>query len=543
MLKEGDPPLSAEDAKGDLKATRKCYIYGRCPVGEESGSLLDDLPEDQRRELEKEKREFLKRTQSDWDRMRRKCAAGGKCPPGLTPQQSKKFKDFDKFDKAIHRCAAGFGCPDGITKDQAESLIGAEHERWKEDKKKKSGREPKKKHGAVPDNDPGKNTREEAEEGPSDDKKDDKKTTLKKPRDKKDVPDLSLPPENIKDVSKSRKPPENEADAPEIEDLERENWEKKRKEESAPLDARNPYLALAASVIAATPRQTTPDFFSDSELLLSRLPRLTGDGDIELPGFEDEAPDASEAEQDPDIERRGVPRSMSGETLVSEGYPFRAPKAFDLSRSNSDSDRYGTVHTSSRVWGKVWQEIMPGILINAEIQGKQTKAERPGSEEIGSRATADISAAAFIPIDDGGPEINAEFYISAKLPDTGFTVSFAPYTEDSVSNLFLTPQIKTVVGSNINVLGLGVLQPLATISGMSQALVGGARPQPVIFSFPKTKRGEPRGILVLVEGTGKPEVINKVDTHLGNDLVTRITEETNQRAYVAIRFNLAYQPD
>ncbi|MEP3427132.1 MAG: hypothetical protein ABJN98_00475 [Roseibium sp.] len=27
LLKEGDPPLSAEDAKGDLKATRKCY----CP--------------------------------------------------------------------------------------------------------------------------------------------------------------------------------------------------------------------------------------------------------------------------------------------------------------------------------------------------------------------------------------------------------------------------------------------------------------------------------------------------------------------------------
>ncbi|MEP4804580.1 MAG: hypothetical protein ABJZ69_09220, partial [Hyphomicrobiales bacterium] len=239
------PPSSEER----VEAARQCYIFGSCASDEVSGDRKKLLPEYEQRALEAEKKRQLARNESDWKWERVKCASRGQCKRPMTPEKAKTFDQMDSFDRALHRCAAGFGCPDGINRDQATALTDREHILWKERDTAKAV-EPK-----IPE------PKHEEKEGTIG--VEENHLIFKAPETE---PDLFFDDSDV---------------AEEIEKRQR-SFERKATTASK---AQNPFVGLAASVVAEAPRQSTPIFFSEAELLRPRLPRLTGDGDFEVPGF------------------------------------------------------------------------------------------------------------------------------------------------------------------------------------------------------------------------------------------------------------------
>ena len=310
-------------------------------------------------------------------------------------------------------------------------------------------------------------------------------------------------------------------------------------------EAANPNIGLAASVVAATPKQNTPSFFSDAELLLSRLPSLTGDVEASLPeGFD--FPEENGEPTEPEVRDSGpttIAVSKDGETFQSHSYADRVPGSFTLERSNTRSNRNGTVSVSSRIWGESWHGPVPGIKINARLESQQIHAERRGAKRILSRPKAEVSATAFLPIDDGGAAIEAHAYISATVPDRGMILSVLPYSEDALANLGLVPQIRSYVGQAPKGLAASTMKEVTRISGIPSPHAGDQPAREVMFSFPPTARGKPRGLLITVEGSAKPEIVSKRDTFLGNDAVTEITEQAMHEGQIIVRLSIAYPID
>ncbi|MEM8813472.1 MAG: hypothetical protein AAGF59_12705 [Pseudomonadota bacterium] len=469
FLPQEDLVFSDEETRNDAasdEALRQCAARAGCPDGLDTDDAVTLLEERQADTLREEARVPLTP-----DGALRRCLLGGGCPDGVTQDQVKRlFPDAASADETIEQtlrdCAAGVGCPPGWEPDEAGKALRGEDIVFSERETEEDAAAP------------------------------DLETTLRQCATGGGCPD-DVSPEEAERLLPDADLVFSEGEGR----LEKQRSNRQGAEEVTA--ARNPWIGLAGSVIAAELRQENDiTFFGESQFFASRLPGLLGS----------DGPDIPSAGEGPTLDRITAPdepaSARSGPAFQSEGHADRAPSQFRLERSNKGRDLRGSVEVSSTLRVRVHHDI-PSVNVIGELTAQQDRLERRGAESIGYTPTSEFDFLSFIPIDDGGPAILADVWVGAVVRGRRGGVFVLPYTEDVQANLLLPTQTVRVLSDDPETrLAFGAARNLAPII---KAPHFGSSFELHTFSFGASERGKPRGILVGVYGAGDPEFVRSAD--------------------------------
>ncbi|WP_298821262.1 hypothetical protein [uncultured Roseibium sp.] len=208
------------------------------------------------------------------------------------------------------------------------------------------------------------------------------------------------------------------------------------------------------------------------------------------------------------------PTAETAEHFESVVAPVRAEE-ISLSRSaqRRNANWHHSEQSSSTLTANFFNTDTPGLSVRASIKEDiQTFESNDDAKRATDIPNSEVDFVAFIPIDDGGPEINAVAMLNGEVSGRAGSILVMGYADDPVglSLLPLTTAVRIIPSTQDGdrearfenrVLGGLALAPAAPHLGRKRGLS--------TFVIPEAPVGTPRGILVQVEGNSGPQNVTK----------------------------------